>query len=1242
MLPSTGYFKTINCPFYDSGLCERPYCHFRHVKRDSSSEVATTSMTQSTDSPVQKGSDAGTSDPTGSDILQKLVSEAVKKVLQHSEILTVATSTASDVAIPQELVSQVVEELKPSTSGIGIALPEPSAPRPQKAYLPPTGIPSYKPTPISELKKRHIPVPYTPSPAPRGSSKIQVKRSSPSDDLSKIKRVKSDVECSLSSPKSEISLDYGLDIDTQATYSPIALQYSPSHNGWNNSSKAPSYIPSSIETLPKCSNDYVPSSLTVADSVDYQYCPTDKSRSSAEPNYVPEGSGDSSHEYTPTVKCDLEEDVVDIDLTTEFDILEEILNETSIESDKLKEKNEKEHVTNAGSSKEAGMKLDTAKPDIEIVKQVSKDSSHRSKHKERSRSCSQPDTAKKKESSSKHSEKLKSKKHSSDEKDHNPKKHDRNKHSSSSISEHRKSYEKTNKCEKGDRSERKESSEIRSKKHHKARDESKGKETGKEHHARSSERHSEKHSDSKSHSKGKGHTSESRSKREDKGHRQHSSKSSSKGHHHSSKYSEKELKKSSRRTQSQESGKVPGSTHSSNGTSEEQNSSSDVDTADVSIQELVTITVTDSGSETDEDTITKECYKIFQEYEPQQSQHKKTVRPEKSEKTEEQEPVLSVKKRIAREMALNYPPQTAVPAKQPPNPMQVMNLRLAKIREIQEKKSAELSSTVTSGAVSLPHRLSSSITSGTMIPSTSAPSSSTGARVRIAHVPNVSLLLSAKNRMKEQFEKRRQSSAAPVPVSTSKSALPPAESAAEPSHTVSQTVAKGGQRVAHKPSATVISQPKVFGELGGKIPANVRQSYLNHLVSEYTKICQDSNDAYSKAIEEEATIYNRSTTRSVYSSHMSNKINRLRKEAAAGSAPSTSSSEARVASLPGTSSQTSRTVSHSAILAGNIGAKGTWSVKRQNKTQGGKKSSLPIYTQLSQYILTDELLCSNGFPRAHPEEKGVAIIHLPPGTSRKAPSSPSLKRTLRVCCRCNHSYTVNKNGFQIKDEQCVYHWGRMFQMKVLGGWERRYTCCNSDGESGGCLVAACHVCDGFDADDLRGFVRTLPRDQDPPDGDFGVYALDCEMCYTTVGLELSRVTVIDQDMNTVYETLVKPGNPIIDYNTRFSGIKEEDMTGVHTSIYDVQATLLSFIYDKTILIGHSLESDFKALKLIHSTVVDTSVVFPHKQGPPKKRALKTLCREHLNKIIQESVDGHDSAEDAKACMELMLWKLKDA
>jgi RNA exonuclease 1 len=76
------------------------------------------------------------------------------------------------------------------------------------------------------------------------------------------------------------------------------------------------------------------------------------------------------------------------------------------------------------------------------------------------------------------------------------------------------------------------------------------------------------------------------------------------------------------------------------------------------------------------------------------------------------------------------------------------------------------------------------------------------------------------------------------------------------------------------------------------------------------------------------------------------------------------------------------------------------------------------------------------------------------------------------------------------------------------------------------------------------------------------------------------------------------------------------MINVTTTLLDVQATLLSIFSSKTILVGHSLESDFKALKLLHNTVVDTSVMFPHKNGPPYKRALKNLCSEYLRKIIQ--------------------------
>jgi DNA polymerase III epsilon subunit-like protein len=45
--------------------------------------------------------------------------------------------------------------------------------------------------------------------------------------------------------------------------------------------------------------------------------------------------------------------------------------------------------------------------------------------------------------------------------------------------------------------------------------------------------------------------------------------------------------------------------------------------------------------------------------------------------------------------------------------------------------------------------------------------------------------------------------------------------------------------------------------------------------------------------------------------------------------------------------------------------------------------------------------------------------------------------------------------------------------------------------------------------------------------------LDCEMCYTTYGIELTRVTVVDEDGADAYESFVKPDSPILDYNTRY-------------------------------------------------------------------------------------------------------------
>jgi len=94
--------------------------------------------------------------------------------------------------------------------------------------------------------------------------------------------------------------------------------------------------------------------------------------------------------------------------------------------------------------------------------------------------------------------------------------------------------------------------------------------------------------------------------------------------------------------------------------------------------------------------------------------------------------------------------------------------------------------------------------------------------------------------------------------------------------------------------------------------------------------------------------------------------------------------------------------------------------------------------------------------------------------------------------------------------------------------ETKYTCC--DGTGSGCSISPYHVFEQ-NWEKNSGYMSTLskPHMESNP----GIYALDCEMCYTTAGIELTRVTVIKEDLSVAYETLVKPANKILDYNTRY-------------------------------------------------------------------------------------------------------------
>ncbi|XP_014324986.1 RNA exonuclease 1 homolog isoform X3 [Xiphophorus maculatus] len=384
-----------------------------------------------------------------------------------------------------------------------------------------------------------------------------------------------------------------------------------------------------------------------------------------------------------------------------------------------------------------------------------------------------------------------------------------------------------------------------------------------------------------------------------------------------------------------------------------------------------------------------------------------------------------------------------------------------------------------------------------------------------------------------------------------------------------------------------------------KVPHDVRQRYVNMFTEEFLKTTADVNEAFEKALTEEKSVYNRSVNKLKYLSIAVNALKRLKNQSATAKREKQTQSQRPKGNIP------------------------------FNQRKMKENGDFVLYEILKGYTLTDEQMLENNYPVQHPEKPGSAVLF----TDKKV-NTGSLKR---ICCRCGATYSVGKTGKHLRTEECNYHYGKGVTNRVPGGVETLYSCCQGVMGAPGCQMFKLHVHDYLSLD---GFVSTAPRR--PSDSSCpGVYSLDCEMCYTVQGLELSRVTVTSSSLLVVYDTFVRPDNEVIDYNTRFSGISEEDVKGNHTSLREVQETLLSFISADTILVGHGLETDLCLLKLLHGTVVDTSVVFPHRLGPPNKLSLNSLTAEYLRRIIQESVCGHDTAEDAAACMELMLWKMKE-
>ncbi|KMQ90467.1 rna exonuclease 1-like protein [Lasius niger] len=1017
-----------------------------------------------------KSADVVASNP---DMLQHLVTEAVKKVLADQEV----TDTEK---VSQNIVSQVVEGLKP-TLGSGSAAPIRNATSNivGKHIAIPTPVTKpvacvYNPTPIAELKKRHIPVV---SYMPTRESRVAVKRKFSPE---RVKPWLNVIQESSSSQSSEVTykptaIVNSTDQDTVQSYIPTIKSDSSSSNSYDDSNsndyqfkfkevyypkskkRREEYVPKNVKAplktvqqLNHATLDQFEPEFDMIDEILTVDHPTSNALGQAKTS-ASEDSQDYSFDIEPKFSDD--ESIEDISKNEHNASIEKA---EQIDDVNEKEKENLQHARADTVDKQTSNKDKKMHNNHYDAKMDDTKNSDRSKHKasdtsklsQRREDSTKESTDKEKERHKSHS---KSKKR--DRKDHHSSERrdkERSRHSSDSRDRHRPSSSRDKDKKKSNRDSK--DSSHRSKDHSDSR----------------RRRHTSPKTDRNNHHK---------SSRHDK-HKSRTNSSSSISNKHTSSRSDRKHLKSSRR--SSDSSRKSSKHKESNS---EGNSSGSYDSPVDSIHSFMDEEILEL-SDSDHD-VQEECLRIFQEY--QASDHPKLVSVKKSLKEETEDVEEVGKKRVAHPSAATSVTRQLGPS-QPPKklitPQQKMYERWRLMREAAVGKAAEKATADTK----------TQVTSASAVQSLS--------RVRIAHVPYAKSLA---------MEKKK------VAVTAGKCG----DNKEIDNKTIAQTT-KGGVRVAHIPQMVPqLVRPEPLQVATQKFPLNVRQYYINIMHDICVQIYTNGDDAAQRAIKEELACHERLSY---------------------------------------------GMVSHEAVLAGK--SRGSWSVVKNKRSVIDFKGPA-LYNMLKKWIMSEQQLRDNGFPRRHPDDT--------------------------------------------KQQNCIYHWGRKFTIKGEG----KYSCCQQYGSATGCCDAKTHVWDYTDYENLRGYVRTLSK-------------------------ELTRVTVIDEDCNVMYETLVKPQNPIIDYNTRFSGITEEEMKTVTTTILDVQATLLTMFSDKTILVGHSLESDFKALRLLHDTVVDTSIIFPHKNGYPQKRALKNLCSEYLRKLIQNDIGGHDSKEDAVACMELIRWKVKEA
>ncbi|XHF99336.1 hypothetical protein AWENTII_002842 [Aspergillus wentii] len=162
-------------------------------------------------------------------------------------------------------------------------------------------------------------------------------------------------------------------------------------------------------------------------------------------------------------------------------------------------------------------------------------------------------------------------------------------------------------------------------------------------------------------------------------------------------------------------------------------------------------------------------------------------------------------------------------------------------------------------------------------------------------------------------------------------------------------------------------------------------------------------------------------------------------------------------------------------------------------------------------------------------------------------------------------------------------------------------------------------------------------------------AIDCEMVEVTgKRSEVVRLSVVDFLTGVeIINKYVMPDGKVTNWRSWVSGVDENTLknTPKHEILdgwESARAELWKCMDGDTILVGHALNYDLDALRMVHHSIVDSAILAQKAISPGCKKSvgLKNLCHSLLGKNIQATKFGHSSLEDALAAREVVLCILQ--